>query len=183
MQDSSAPPPSPALRAVLAIYALALALWGGGLVVLGAVVAPIVFRVVPAPTSADAMTLVFRRFDAIAITCAVVVLVSEATLARIRTVPRERPAPSDLVRAGSAVLASLLAIVLGAYVSPRIAELHREGAIRGLGESGLALERSHHLAESIAKAELFFVLATLVLLLVRAGRAPRAQAKDDASPA
>jgi len=33
------------------VYALALALWAGGLVTLGAVVAPIVFRVVNAPLS------------------------------------------------------------------------------------------------------------------------------------
>ena len=53
---------------------LALSLWLGGMIVLGAVVAPIVFSVLPLPTSADAMTLVFRRFDAIAVTSAAIVL-------------------------------------------------------------------------------------------------------------
>lgn len=164
MQKSALP-----LRVVLAIYALALALWGGGLIVLGAVVAPIVFHTVPAPTSADAMTLVFRRFDAIAITCAVVALAAEATLSRIGE--RQRPTHGDLARAACGVLAAACAIAIGAWVSPRIADLHRGGALRGLGEAGLALERYHRLAESLAKAELVFIAATLIMVVVRASRA------------
>ena len=37
--------------AVATIYVLAIAAWAGGLVVLGAIVAPTVFRIVPAPTA------------------------------------------------------------------------------------------------------------------------------------
>ena len=46
---------------------LCLGLWVGGLVALGACAAPIVFHVVPAPMSGDAMGAVFRRFDQVAI--------------------------------------------------------------------------------------------------------------------
>ena len=45
---------------------LAVAVWLGGLAALGAVAAPVVFSRVPWPSSADAMTIVFRRFDAVA---------------------------------------------------------------------------------------------------------------------
>src|SRR5882724_11543705 len=62
--------------AVVAV--LALSIWVGGLVALGACAAPIVFRIVPAPLSGEAMGTVFRRFDAIAISCAVIVLGCEA---------------------------------------------------------------------------------------------------------
>jgi putative copper export protein len=38
------------------VQLLSIAVWAGGLLALGAIVAPIVFRTVPAPTSADAMS-------------------------------------------------------------------------------------------------------------------------------
>src|SRR5258705_10868103 len=65
-------------RAATVVAIVCLAIWVGGLVALGACAAPIVFHVVPAPLSGDAMGAVFRRFDFIAIACGVVVLASEA---------------------------------------------------------------------------------------------------------
>lgn len=154
--------------AVSAIYALAIAMWAGGLTVLGAVVAPTVFRIVPAPTSADAMTVVFGRFDAIAMTCAAVALVAEATLA----VRGGKVARLDLVRGIAVTIAGALAIIVGGWLSPGIAALHRGGAVRGLGESGQELERLHRLAETAGKGQLFLLLLVLVLLLVKVSRGP-----------
>ena len=58
-----------ALPAVASVIgALAVAVWLGGLLVLGAIAAPLVFANVSFPQSADAMTLVFRRFDTVAMT-------------------------------------------------------------------------------------------------------------------
>ena len=73
----------PALRSrILTIVALlAVAVWLGGLTALGAVAAPVVFSTVPWPSSADAMTIVFRRFDAVAMACAAIVLATEAARA------------------------------------------------------------------------------------------------------
>src|SRR6476660_4762560 len=106
--------PSRAVVAVIAaIQLLALAVWAGGLLALGAIVAPIVFRVVPAPTSADAMTLVFRRFDVVAIVCAAVALVAEAAFA----VRGGRVTRADLVRGVCVVGAAGLAIAIGAWLS------------------------------------------------------------------
>ena len=69
-------------RRTLAIVALlAVAVWLGGLVALGAVAAPVVFSTVPWPSSADAMSIVFRRFDAVAMACAAIVLATEAVRA------------------------------------------------------------------------------------------------------
>jgi hypothetical protein len=148
------------------VYVLVLALWAGGLIVLGAVVAPTVFRIVPAPTSADAMTVVFRRFDVIAMTCSVIALLAEAGLAW----RGGRPRRVDVVRAGSTVVAAVLAIVEGLYLSPAIQGLHRDGAVRGWGEPGQALERLHRMAETSAKAELVFLLMSLVLVVLRVRR-------------
>jgi uncharacterized membrane protein len=154
------------VTAVVVIYVLALALWAGGLIVLGAIVAPTVFGIVPAPTSADAMTVVFRKFDVVAIGSAVVVLVSEALLAW----RGGKPTRSDVARAAAAILAAVLAIIEGAYLSPAIQALHREGAIRGYGDAGRALERFHRLAESAAKIELVLLLTVVLLIVLRARR-------------
>ena len=157
-------------RAVVTIIAvvqlLAIGLWASGLITLGAVVAPIVFRVVPAPGSADAMTLVFRRFDTIAITCATLALLAEAAFARRGgTVTR-----ADVGRGVCLVGAAGLAIAIGAWVSPGIAELHRQGAVRHVGEAGAALERLHRLAETLAKGELLLLVSAFVLGVVKTTR-------------
>lgn len=166
MQTDRVPPSRAVVAAIAALQLLALAVWAGGLLALGAVVAPIVFRVVPAPTSADAMTLVFRRFDVVAIVCAAIALVAEAAFA----LRGGRVTRSDLARGACLVAAAALAIAIGAWLSPGIADLHRAGAIRGVGDGGLALERLHHLAEALAKAEILLLLASFVLGVAKASR-------------
>jgi len=156
------------VTSTIAVYAIALALWAGGLVVLGAIVAPTVFGIVPAPTSGDAMTVVFRRFDVIAISCAAITLISEALLAW----KGGKPLRLDLARAGLVTVAGALAILIGAWLAPGIQQLHRNGAVRGFGDMGLELERLHRHAESASKAELFLLMAVIVMLVVRARRAP-----------
>jgi hypothetical protein len=154
------------VTSIAVVQLLAIAFWAGGLVALGAIVAPIVFRVVPAPTSADAMTLVFRRFDAVAITCAAIALVAEAAFA----LRGGRVTRLDLVRGLSLAAAGGLAIVIGAWLSPGIAELHAAGAIRNLGDAGQSLERLHRLAETLAKAEIALLLLGFALAVAKAGR-------------
>ena len=166
-----------ATTAITIVYVVALALWAGGLVVLGAIVAPTVFGIVPAPTSADAMTVVFRKFDVIAISSAVVALLAEAGLAWLRR-RGDKTTRLDLARAGAMVVAAGLAIVEGTYLAPAIQALHRAGAIRGHGEGGLALERIHRQAESAAKAELLLLFVVLVLLLTRSVRRPSVLARE-----
>jgi Domain of unknown function (DUF4149) len=138
---------------------LAASLWLGGIVVLGAVVAPIVFRVVPAPTNADAMTLVFRRFDDVAVACAVVVLVAEAARA---SAEHARLGVSGVIRVGAALAGSALAAWQAFDLAPKIEALHRGGAVRGVGALGAQLDAAHQLAEGEAKAQVFFVAAFLV---------------------
>jgi Domain of unknown function (DUF4149) len=154
-------------RVTSAVAILAASVWLGGLLVLGAIAAPVVFGIVPAPTSADAMTVVFRRFDTVAMSSAVVVLVVEA----LTGIGRERLTRVDGARLGAAILASLLAIVEGIWLSPAIESLHRAGAIRGVGALGLALEEKHHLAELDGKAQAIVLAALLVLHVLTVGKA------------
>ena len=165
---------NPRVRVFVAvIYVLAIAVWAGGLVVLGAIVAPSVFRIVPAPSSADAMTVVFRKFDGVAMTAAAIALVAEATL----FLKDGKATRLDLVRGGAAVLAGILAIAVGAWLSPGISELHRSGAVRGLNAAGIELERLHRLAESAGKGQLLLLLVVLVLLLAKVARAREAPSR------
>jgi len=151
------------IRARIAVAAavLALALWGGGLLALGAIVAPTVFGIVPAPASADAMTVVFQRFDRLAVGCAVVALAAEVALAYARK-PLSR---GDLARAAAVVAATALVLVEAAVLSPHIAALHAAGAIRGDGALGRELELFHHRAELDAKGQLLLTVSAIILHL------------------
>lgn len=134
-----------------AVSGLAVAVWLGGLLVLGAVVAPTVFRNVPAPYAADAMTLVFRRFDRVALVASGVAIVAEALRAR------RSPALALLV------VAAALAAVEAIHFSPAIEALHRGGAVRGLGAAGAELDSIHHWAERLAKAEVFALIGFVIV--------------------
>jgi hypothetical protein len=149
---------------------LALALWLRGLVALGAVTAPIVFAVTPMPQSADAMTMVFRRFDTIAMTCAAVVLACEAA----RVIARVPFRALDHARAAVGVLAAGIGTYEAMDVSPRIAELHIAGAVRGVGVAGLELGRLHDTAELCGKTAVVLLVALVVLQAAAASRASRA---------
>ncbi|MFO0668705.1 MAG: DUF4149 domain-containing protein [Polyangiaceae bacterium] len=147
-------------RVLGALSGLAVAVWLGGLVVLGAVVAPTVFHNVPAPHAADAMTLVFRRFDRIALAAAGVSIVAEAF--------RARRGPTIVLLLVAAALAAVEAI----HFSPAIEALHRGGAIRGLGVAGAELDAIHRWAERLAKAEVLTLVAFVVARVNSVARGP-----------
>jgi hypothetical protein len=153
------------LRRITGVVAtLAIALWLGGLVALGALVAPVIFSRVSMPYSADAMTVIFQRFDLVAMGSAAALLVTEAA----RAVARVPFGTLDHARAGVSVLAAAAAVYEGASVSPRIAMLHAEGAIRGMGSAGMELAKLHDVAELLGKTEVFLLLAVVVLHVVTA---------------
>jgi hypothetical protein len=147
---------------------LAAAVWLGGLVALGAVAAPVVFSVAPWPASADAMTIVFRRFDGIAMGCAVVVLVTES----MRAASRAGYARADVARTAVAAAAAGAAVVEGMIISPRIAALHVAGAIRGVAAGGIELARFHDLAEFCGELEVALLVAFVVLQVFTSPETP-----------
>jgi uncharacterized membrane protein len=167
----------PRLRVASAIVAFfAASVWLGGLLVLGAIVAPIVFREVPAPTSGDAMTRVFVAFDKLAMSAAALIAVSEVVRMRLTT---SAPSRLDAARLGAVVAAGLCAIVQGLYLSPTIVDLHQRGAVRGLGELGESLERAHAWSERTAKTELLLVAIFIGLLTYSLSHSDRAAGPSD----
>jgi len=165
-----------AIRRVTSVVALlAIAVWLGGLVALGAIAAPVVFSIVSLPTAADAMTVVFRRFDIVAMTCAAVILVSEALRALGGRFDRV-----DIARWVVSLVAAVAAVVEGTEVSPRIAALHSAGVSRGLGSGGMELARLHGVAELLGKAQVSFLAVAVALHVAALSRPhnsgpPRAQ--------
>lgn len=168
----------PLERIATGVAVVALGVWVGGMIALGACAAPLVFGMVPAPLSGDTMGAVFRRFDAIAIGCAMVALAAEALRIVAR---RDASTAADRVRGGAVLVAGACAVTGGIAISPRIVALHAAGAIRGLGEDGVALERLHRIAESLGKIEVAVGVAALVLHVVtlRASVPAEAPARGD----
>lgn len=148
---------------------LAAGVWLGGLLVLGAIVAPTVFREVPAPDSANAMTLVFTRFDKLAMLSAAVVAVAEGVRMRAVSTSTSR---IDVARIAAIALAGLLAAIQGLWLSPTIVALHEGGAVRGSGPAGERLERFHAWSETCGKTEVL-LLVVVIALLVHAARERR----------
>jgi hypothetical protein len=166
-------------RAAAIASLLAVSIWLGGLVALGAIAAPIVFSgVVPFPASADAMTLIFRRFDLVAMSCASIVLATEAVLAggAWRGARAGQAAVFDRGRGVLAVLAAGLAVLEGIVVSPRIAQLHSSGALRGVGAAGAELSRVHDIAKACGQGQLVLLSAVIVLHVLTLSLSPRASA-------
>ena len=156
-----------AARRILSIVSLlAIAVWLGGLVALGAVAAPVIFATVSWPSSADAMSIVFRRFDSVAMTCAAIVLAMEA----VRPVAGVALARLDHARAATSLLAASAAVFEGIKVSPRIAALHAAGAIRGVEGPGLELAHLHDIAEWCGKIELGLLAVVIALHVIALSR-------------
>jgi hypothetical protein len=165
MNTSAMNPRTDLVRLVSGSLALLFTgVWLGGLVVLGALVAPAVFRIVPMPSSADAMTVVFVHFDKLAMMSAAVVAVAEVVRARSDPRPVSR---IDVARLATIAVTGGLAVVQGLWLSPTIVSLHQQGAVRGFGPLGERLERFHAWSERCGKTE-SLLLVVLIVLLVRA---------------
>jgi hypothetical protein len=153
-------------RVTTTVALVALTVWIGGLLALGAIVAPIIFAAVPFALAADSMAIVFARFDKVAMGAAAVVLATEAV--RVGTGARLTLAGS--LRVAVSVVIAGLAVAEGLWVTPTIAGLHAAGAVRGVGEAGASLATAHTLAEQLGKGQAFLAIALIALHVGTLGR-------------
>jgi len=145
----------PRLTSTVALVAITA--WIGGLLALGAIVAPTVFAAVPFALAADTMAVVFARFDKVAMGAAAVVLATEAVRARGGVAVR------DLLRVVVSVALAGMALAEGLWVTPTIASLHASGAVRGVGDAGQKLASTHALAEQLGKGQVLLAVALIAL--------------------
>jgi hypothetical protein len=169
-------------RAAASVAVLAAGAWVGGMMALGAIAAPMVFAIVPAPLSGEAMGASFRRFDMVAMGCAVALCGAEVV--RTFLARRRRRAAVERIRGALAIALAGAAAFTGLSLTPRIVELHHAGARRGVGDDGAALDRTHRQAEMVGKAEVAMGVAVLALHVFTL-RARRPEDEDDelAAPA
>jgi uncharacterized membrane protein len=108
--------------AVRFLHSLALAVWLGGIAVLGAVVAPVTFQVLQARDGTHGRVLAgavfgtaLDRFQIVAYACAVVVLLTLALMAR-----REERSSGIAVRGLIAAVMLAVAVYMGAVLYPEV---------------------------------------------------------------
>ncbi len=167
-------------RAAAGVAVLAAGAIVGGMVALGACAAPFVFRMTPAPFNGDAMAAAFARFDRLALGLAAVLLAAEVV--RTFVGGRRGRTPGARARRLSGVVLAMAVAYVGTTITPRIAELHRGGAARGVGIAGEELDRVHRHAEIVGKAEVALA-AALCLLHVFTLRGRRRGEDDSDDPA
>ncbi len=166
-------------RIAATVAAIALGLWGGGLVALGACAAPLVFGLTPFPFSADAMGAVFARFDKIAVGASIVVLGCEVLRTAVEVRKNGRGPLAARIRRYLGMVAALLAIYGATQLTPAILRLHQAGIRRGVGPDGELLETLHRRAELVGKATVPLA-ALLVALHVATVRSARDEEEEEA---
>jgi hypothetical protein len=163
------------VQGAIIVESLALAVWLGGWVVLGAIVAPTVFAVVGRPTNADAMVKVFSAFDKVAAASAMATVGAEAVGWLVLRAGGAEPSRWRWLRRGSVLVSAVLCMVQLFWIAPSIAQLHAAGALRGVGEAGLLLERVHRIAEGLGKLQVLSLAVAMALLVTDAR--PRCSAR------
>ena len=144
----------------------ALLMYSGGLLVMGAIVAPTVFRSGIA-SAADLMTTIFARFDRVAFALVLLALLGEA----ISTILRG--SPMDRLRIARGALVVLFAVAVGVqsgHLSPSIARMHAEGVRRYEGPRGMEFDRVHNWSSRVGKVAVTLAIAATVAVLLDRSR-------------
>jgi hypothetical protein len=120
------------------------------------------------------MAVVFSRFDKLAMGAAAVVLGTEAVRAHVEQ--REGSAGrAQVARVVVTLVLAGLAVAQGLWVTPEIATLHADGAVRGVGEAGMRLATAHTIAEQLGKAQALLAVALIALHFATLPTPPRAE--------
>jgi MFS family permease len=131
---------------------LALCLWLGGLIAVGALVAPVAFGVLSRPEAGRVVGECFRRLNLIGFACGGALLL--ALLLEAAVWPRAHAR----LRAARAVLV-LAAVALGLYLGLRL--FPEMNALRAAGSSP-PFQRLHHLASQLLSLQMLLLLAELI---------------------
>ncbi len=105
-------------------HTLALGLWVGGIVALGALTAPVVFAQTPNPRQAGhIMATILRRFHLVVMACIVALLATSAAM----IVLFGRFSPWYAIQYVCIAMMSASALYCAQVISPRIRKLHQQG--------------------------------------------------------
>lgn len=168
-----APPLSGVLITGQALALLGLALMIGGMLALGAITAPILFRTLERPDAAWTMTQIFRRYDTVMLAALALTLVG-VTLRTWSLVVGSGASSALAVTPVNTLRLSLLALLTGMVVwgtqvlNPQIEayELARRQGTVHTAQEVKAFAARHKVSESLAKWELLVAVALIPLLLI-----------------
>jgi len=141
---------------------LGMGVWIGGMVILGALVAPTVFNTVkPIEMAGEAMSLVFRKFNG-GLVYVCIVLVVFGFLGKFFMSQRRRR--SLWIEGGLLTVMVLAGLYIGAILGPRMEELRR---IRMTDPSNstaiIEFNRDHRVSVSLFSVNLLLGLAVLLI--------------------
>ncbi len=141
---------------------LGLALWIGGMVTLGALVAPAVFdNVKPVQMAGDAMSLVFRKFNGGLVYICLVLVAAGFTGKTFLTRRRDR---FHWIEGGFITVMILIGLYIGAILGPKMQDLRQ---IRSHDPSNtgavVAFDRGHRLSERLFTLNLILGLGALFM--------------------
>ena len=150
--------------AVLFLYLLSLVCWLGGMVFFSALVAPVVFKVLPLAEAGKLQAVLFPRYYLLGYICGVIGLIGAIYLCATRT-----PRVGWAMAAVALLIALGLTVYAGAVVRPRV------DAIRTVSEEAnpdparrAEFDRLHHLSVLINGAVMLLdvgaLLATAIAL-------------------
>ena len=124
-------------------HTMALVIWVGGMVAIGAVVAPVAFREAPDRRVAGRIVgLSLRRFDALVVVCIVSLAITSVLMVRWYG----RWSPWYGVQYACIVLMSLSALMSMTVVSPRMRALRRAADAGEVSSDGVEFDRLHQIA-------------------------------------
>lgn len=154
--------PNTLTRVTRQLEALALAIMAGGMLALGAFVAPAVFHTLPLAQAGPLMTGLFRQFDVVLLVGLVIVVLCEVVRvlrAGVGSVLSVR------VRLGLVCVLVLLNTWSLGVLHPKIEAWQVAGVQRGVGPEGKAFDGDHKQSEAVYKAQFWVASGVLLLLL------------------
>jgi hypothetical protein len=151
-------PRHPLLTLAKTLEVLALCLWLGGLVVAGAVVAPVTFGALERAEAGRVMGEVFRRLNTIGIVCGGILLFALAMEAASVQPSLTR---SRVVRAASVAVALGLGLYMGFALFPEMETLRRE--MRAASSPPAEFQQLHELSRRLISTQMLLLLFSLVL--------------------
>ena len=149
------------------VATLAVALWLGGMLALGAIAAPEVFGQLEREVAGPVMGAIFGKFDRLVLVLIGVLIASEGVRVLIEGV-RGKLA---LARIGTVLVLIGLALTSALWLGPSINELFEQGVRRGVGDAGDDMDRLHDLATLLGKVAFVFAAAWLTLGIIARRRA------------
>lgn len=143
------------------IQNLGLAVIIGGILVVGAFTAPVIFKHFPRHEAGEALTVIFRRFDIVLLVSLGLVVLGE--ILRIAFGHFSLTAPVSIARYAILAVTAGMLLYSTLSVNAEIERMQQAGIHPGATGEGLRFARTHKLSENLYKASVLGAALLVVL--------------------